>query len=156
MRWTQPFALKIIIRVIFCRIFYLFRDYLRFLFTPLFFISVQYQVVEVLGGEKILSCIWFGLVEKQKWNFLSEHWWAIYSFLLCTWWFLFEAALHVIIADYTLVPSFLVLIAYIPLNLKFQVLVNEILMYVALTVLEINFMVHLTFIVTPATCFYVC
>lgn len=64
--------------------------------------------------------------------------------------------MHVIIADYTLVPSFLIIIPYIPLNLKFQVLVNEILMYVALTVLEINFMVHLTFIVTPATCFYVC
>jgi len=31
-----------------------------------FFVLVQYQVVEVLGGEKYLSCIFFGLVEKQK------------------------------------------------------------------------------------------
>jgi hypothetical protein len=92
------------------------------LYIIIFFISVQYQVVEVLGGEKFLSCILFGLVEKQKWNFLSEHWWAIHSFLLCTLQFLFEATLHVIIADCTLVPCFFCLdsIAYIYLS-QFEV-----------------------------------
>jgi hypothetical protein len=39
------------------------------------FLFVQYQVVGVWEGGKLLSCILSNPAEKWKWNFLLERWW---------------------------------------------------------------------------------